>query len=394
MRKIAIILLFLINLTHAGKGVFFTIQNATNQEFSIKLQTPIDCYIIDPDISNQNITAFSVKQFYLENKCFLKTVTGIINLINKKDESIAFSINYSIQFISITNFNVTTNNFYAKVNYEKIENPFKQDRFVIDIIPNENLSYYESWMENNYQDIENKQLNQIVLPGTHDSLTNSLSSWDICQYDPYKTDFAVLGKDFAIAQSLSFMEQVRRGIRYFDIRLCWKDEKNNGRIFTTHSLLSNQSFEEQLFGLSEFLKNHPKELIILNLNQVFLSKNNQEIESARLNLLYDYLTKEFESYIASYLEFLPTSKILEFSNKNKNLIIIGNTINMPKWVWPSYLTYSSTWSEDIYKQEYKNILIFVEQQIKIRDFNKLFIAQLQFTPDANFIINNVLVKMG
>jgi hypothetical protein len=159
-------------------------------------------------------------------------------------------------------------------------------------------------------------------------------------------------------------------------------------------LLSNQSFAEQLEGLSQFLQSHPKEIIILNLNQIFLSKNDPDLESSRLGLLYQYLENEFSQYIASYNEFSPTSKISEFGSKNKNLIIIASSNNLPKWVWPSYDTYYSIWDSGIYSQDYHNILDFVEQQLNNRDYNKFFVAQLQFTPDASFIINNVIGNNG
>ncbi|ORX75333.1 PLC-like phosphodiesterase [Anaeromyces robustus] len=65
-----------------------------------------------------------------------------------------------------------------------------------------------------------KKLNEINIPGTHDSATLIM-----------KNGFV---DEFANTQSLNIMEQLKRGIRYFDLRITLGDEDNTN-LYLTHN---------------------------------------------------------------------------------------------------------------------------------------------------------------
>jgi len=63
----------------------------------------------------------------------------------------------------------------------------------------------EHWMKDNWEHIKNKKLSEIVIPGTHDSGTYQLA-WGT-------------GGDTAKTQTNSIGDQLKDGIRYFDLRV-------------------------------------------------------------------------------------------------------------------------------------------------------------------------------
>jgi hypothetical protein len=91
------------------------------------------------------------------------------------------------------------------------------------------------------------RLRSLVIPGTHDSNTNTL-----------KTKIL---KTFAVCQKFTVYEQLVLGIRYLDIRYCMNDEKfikslelnQNHLVELLTSAKKDYTRLEQYFKVSEYL---------------------------------------------------------------------------------------------------------------------------------------------
>ncbi|OUM60992.1 hypothetical protein PIROE2DRAFT_62794 [Piromyces sp. E2] len=94
----------------------------------------------------------------------------------------------------------------------------------------------------------NLKLNQINIPGTHDSGTFGLTGQIL--------------EPMARTQSLSIKKQLETGVRYFDIRLGVKD--GDDKIVVVHENFHCR-FNDVISICEKFLKNHKTETIIIHI---------------------------------------------------------------------------------------------------------------------------------
>lgn len=125
---------------------------------------------------------------------------------------------------------------------------------------------YSSWMGQLFEQLKDKSLNQIAIPGSHNAGTYALSS-------RYSTDTSgskyskidKLGvlrkfiKGWSVCQNSSIADQLNLGIRYFDIRLC---VPRSGPVCVCHCL-EGPPLREILDQVERFLMKNPLELVIL-----------------------------------------------------------------------------------------------------------------------------------
>lgn len=133
----------------------------------------------------------------------------------------------------------------------------------------------EDWMGDLYSYIKDQKLCDIKIPSTHNSGS--------FHYD-------ILGR--ISCQSFSIIEQLRIGVRCFDIRLIVKE----GHVYMHHNGISfeDQSFSKALDELRQFITDHPKEFVILNLRKGnFKEKYNSE----QLKLIRNLLLSSLEGKI-------------------------------------------------------------------------------------------------
>ena len=117
--------------------------------------------------------------------------------------------------------------------------------------------------------LKDRKLNQIVLPGTHDSGTYRLDKelapdaedivkklWQFKAEGSFGIEDFILG--WAKCQDLTIYEQLQSGIRYIDLRVCWA--KNN--FHTCHSLLGDPTLT-LLSDMKKFLNENPKEILCI-----------------------------------------------------------------------------------------------------------------------------------
>ncbi len=141
------------------------------------------------------------------------------------------------------------------------------------------MTDYANWMGNMASSIGSKYLWQVGLPGTHDSGTepidnNSKLGPDATDqfkevykhYSYYPFGRMTAGEYFSgwcRSQKYNTADQLKMGIRYFDLRACKKSDADE--VWITHSLLA-QPIADVCWAVKDFLKKHPKEIVILDLN--------------------------------------------------------------------------------------------------------------------------------
>lgn len=132
----------------------------------------------------------------------------------------AYIIGLSLLAVSLTSFAISVSHF-----------PLKEEKFA-------------EWMENI---TDETLINQILLPGTHDSGA-TISIYDVS------------GK----CQDLTIEEQLNLGVRFFDVRV--KNIEN--QLFIYHSFINQELLYESLLDdIYAFLDSHPSEAIIFSIKE-------------------------------------------------------------------------------------------------------------------------------
>lgn len=136
----------------------------------------------------------------------------------------------------------------------------------------------EEWMKNINGEIK---INKLSLPGTH----NSLSFY---------------GGDIPQTQSLSLKNQLKAGIRVFDIRC--KAESNIFYIY--HGFIYQHDNLDNVFKvMTDFLIKHPSETLLVSIKQEYSSVSNETFT----NIYYNYQQK-FKDHIWTPFYDIPKLK--------------------------------------------------------------------------------------
>jgi len=166
------------------------------------------------------------------------------------------------------------------------------------------------WMEDLSATIGTKPLRKLVIPGTHDSgaynisadsdiapdsgLTTWLSSYEqlkksfhdfFSRQKEYRSLLKKFMAGWSKTQDKTIYEQLKAGIRYFDLRLL---KRKDGGLFIIHGMYSID-LETILADIRLFAAEHPKEIIILDFNHLY---NLASGETVAFEQLKKYLVRE------------------------------------------------------------------------------------------------------
>lgn len=108
----------------------------------------------------------------------------------------------------------------------------------------------ESWM----QTVQNTPLWSLVLPGTHNS----------CAYK--SKNYLLNFRRIMDNQHLTIYEQLMMGVRVLDIRICFRKSSSlsQNEYWVCHTFLV-MPLDEALDQINTFLKEHPTELVVLEI---------------------------------------------------------------------------------------------------------------------------------
>lgn len=127
-----------------------------------------------------------------------------------------------------------------------------------------------TWMQDRLAQLGNQKLSELVLPAAHDA-------------GMYKKGMAILGK----TQDLSIYEQLKYGVRWFDLRPKWTGSK----FVICHGIIDGPDLSEVLQDIKRFAEEGHKELALLKFSHF------DNIDSAT----YPKLVSQINDAIGSWL---------------------------------------------------------------------------------------------
>ncbi|XP_036098127.1 PI-PLC X domain-containing protein 1 [Molossus molossus] len=136
-----------------------------------------------------------------------------------------------------------------------------------------NTNENSDWMSALCPQLWDVPLHHLSIPGSHDTMTYGLNKKSpICNTEsrllqllakvlPCVTVPAVL--KWSVTQVLSVTEQLDAGVRYLDLRIAHMQEGSERNLHFVHMLCTALLVEDTLTEISEWLENHPREVVIL-----------------------------------------------------------------------------------------------------------------------------------
>lgn len=152
--------------------------------------------------------------------------------------------------------------------------------------PTEEEEEENAWMSRAIHALGDKRLNQIAIPGTHNSCTYSFTRASRYSVDqpglvkwrpPWPVSYFIA--QWSKTQARSIAQQLKDGIRYFDIRV----GHQNKEFYSCHGMVGDL-IPDILREVMDFSKRFPREVIILDLNHFY------ELGSTEHNTLCQFIT--------------------------------------------------------------------------------------------------------
>lgn len=162
------------------------------------------------------------------------------------------------------------------------------------------LPNYSDWMAAMTADTP---LNQMMLPGTHDSASYAISSsskFTLCADDTLPSWLEKISDALPVSivrtitagwsktQTLSLYDQLEQGARYLDLRVCNSSSATGHKaLYGCHNLLG-APLQDLLGQVARFAKQHPLEVVLLDINHQYsidTAKEQDQLDAAlRTNL--------------------------------------------------------------------------------------------------------------
>jgi hypothetical protein len=255
------------------------------------------------------------------------------------------------------------------------------------------------WMEAQQNSIRNKSLNQLFIPGSHDSGTYSLEDTiaknqdltDKLNYLKYiGVGFVLAGvaKSWSKAQNLSIIDQLYAGVRYLDLRVGWRDDKNE--FYIVHGLYGPRLLDVA-FEIGKFLGENPKEIVIIQIGDLRYMPKGKEHHDRLISTLVAGINSKTKAIATKLDGITPISKVQDFWDRWRQAIIIYNNdeiANSNSFVFPQYYI-DSYWANSPDLFELKSRL---DDNLNRLSYNtdRLFVVQAQMSPNTDTIKNAIL----
>jgi hypothetical protein len=220
---------------------------------------------------------------------------------------------------------------------------------------------YSDWMERLYRENSNTRLRDMTIPGSHDAASFSIKSVGVV-------------KDVAVTQSRDLCQQAKDGIRYFDLRV--KNDVVNNTFTVVHGIIRGADLPLVLDPLYEFAKSHPKEILILDFQE--LTDITAEVDAHRFN---DYFIGKFADRLIPRISFNASNiRIADAWNMNRNIIVLaGNrqVVDSSNYYWDRNRNIDSPWANAATVEDLK---IYQDSQfVNYQNTNKFYVSQMQLT---------------
>ncbi|EDS32336.1 glycosylphosphatidylinositol-specific phospholipase C [Culex quinquefasciatus] len=239
----------------------------------------------------------------------------------------------------------------------------------------------ENWMGKMPAELKAVPIINLAIPGSHDTM-----SYGIKSKAPVAPDAdPVVGtlnkyipcvvKRWAVTQRYDIVDQLKCGVRYFDLRICMKRPEN--KFYFVHGLFCEE-IAEPLDQLKDFLRTHPREFVVLDCQHFYLfNPTDHCVLSAELNRIFD---KKIYSRDINQLK----DCTLESATRNgKQILIVYRSdacVNDRFWLsqdWPT------PWPNEV---SVKKLRQYLEETLTQRSPEAGHVSQCVLTPSVRFIV--------
>jgi hypothetical protein len=172
-----------------------------------------------------------------------------------------------------------------------------------------NKTTVSNWMEQLSNELQDRNLKEIVIPGSHDSGCYRMSSR--------------VGAPWTLCQSLSIFDQLHCGVRYFDLRFGYFKQGDEFWIMH-HAWSSRVNLFEVLESLVNFLELHTKEIVILQFShfKYFNDNVHRKFKDRLENRLGKWIVDSSSAF---------TSKLSEMWKLDKRVVIVSECTMFPEF---------------------------------------------------------------
>jgi len=247
-----------------------------------------------------------------------------------------------------------------------------------------------NWMARLPNHLTTIPLNYLAIPGSHDSFSytihgNSGVSPDspefLKRFGNLKIATNVVAK-FALTQVRTFTEQLQAGIRYLDLRICYRKDTPNDPFWFCHGLYAMPVIEH-LKHIKEFLDANPKEVVILD----FQHFNGFENIRDKIQL-------------GMQIQLLFGNKLVPRTNSIQSITLQSLwQKNQQVWVFYDSSTFDhfNMWSNNMINSPWPNtpkgdtMINFLEERYRNGyDSSKLYVYQGILTVDGGHVFMNLV----
>ncbi|PNJ90375.1 PLCXD1 isoform 6, partial [Pongo abelii] len=131
----------------------------------------------------------------------------------------------------------------------------------------------EDWMSALCPRLWDVPLHHLSIPGSHDTMTYCLNKKSPISHEESRL-LQLLNKAFpcitrpvvlkwSVTQALDVTEQLDAGVRYLDLRIAHMLEGSEKNLHFVHMVYTTALVEDTLTEISEWLEQHPREVVIL-----------------------------------------------------------------------------------------------------------------------------------
>ncbi|KAI8509234.1 PI-PLC X domain-containing protein 2 [Branchiostoma belcheri] len=268
----------------------------------------------------------------------------------------------------------------------------------------------DSWMGDLPPKLCKIPIRYLAIPGTHDSAsfyldkTSDISPGEdkkirefienklagIPWLGPYLEQ---IGKNvvynWAITQGFNFTEQLNNGVRYFDLRVATKNSDTFSPFYFVHGLYGME-MEKGLREIAHWLDGHPKEVVFLDFNHLFM--DDSRLLGLNAILLGTFGGKLFpnlnpiaiDATLADVWGILSQVIVRVFySNPDKEEQKKGKTYVNGNMMWIGEGDIVSPWSN---KPDIDEVIEFLNNHK--RDKSKFYVSQAVITPNEETILTH------
>lgn len=184
-----------------------------------------------------------------------------------------------------------------------------RDPIIVPVPRCTNQSRAASWMKQLYERHPNTKLRDLILVGSHDSASSTISPTSCC---------SAVG----ICQNTTVYEQLLQGVRYLDLRIA--GDKNDEEVLIFHGALQGGMFLEVLDDILRFCEEFPGEFLILKVVHEYARDFSPKLKQRALDAIHTSLGNwVFRLETPSQLE-RPLGQLMGSGRTSKVCILLDN----------------------------------------------------------------------